>query len=152
MKTFVIILFMMILFGGCAQQNAFEKFNLSSTKELSEDSIQSLKMKSGDKIAGIVNVIYLNKVLPNDYKDNEYFYVYYYMKENNATVTFTLNGEPSMLREELPAENEFSYLTSFRAPWSKYYLLGFKKQGNLLKLSINANRAANATMTFVKDK
>ncbi|QOP45687.1 hypothetical protein [Sulfurimonas paralvinellae] len=152
MKTFAIILLITILFNGCAQQNAFEKFDLSATRELSEDSIQSLKITQGDKIIGIVNAIYLNKVLPNEYKDNEYFYVYYYMKEGDMNVSFTLNGEPSMLREELPAQNEFSNLTSFLAPWSKYYLLGFKKQGNVLKLSINTNVAANATLEFVKDK
>ncbi|HFB53525.1 MAG TPA: hypothetical protein ENJ67_02220 [Sulfurimonas autotrophica] len=152
MKTFLIILSLTVLFGACAKQNAFDKFELSATKELSEDNIQSLKIKQGDKVAGIVNVIYLNKVLPDLYKDNEYFYVYYYMKDKNATVHFELNGEPSLLREELPSKNEFSYLTSFEAPWSKYYLLGFKKQGNVLKLSINSDTAASATVTFVKDK
>ena len=152
MKTFLIILFIGLFWGGCAKQNAFDKFGLSATNELSEDNIQSLKIKQGDKVAGIINVIYLNKVLPDLYKDNEYFYVYYYMKDKNASVQFQLNGEPSLLREELPSQNEFSYLTSFEAPWSKYYLLGFKKQGNVLKLSINSATAANATVTFVKDK
>ena len=152
MKTFLIILSLTVLFDACAKQNAFDKFELSATKELSEDNIQSLKIKQGDKVAGIVNVIYLHKVLPDLYKDNEYFYVYYYMKDKNATVHFELNGEPSLLREELPSKNEFSYLTSFEAPWSKYYLLGFKKQGNVLKLSINSDTAASATVTFVKDK
>ncbi|MBA1432452.1 MAG: hypothetical protein FAF04_02385 [Epsilonproteobacteria bacterium] len=152
MKTFLIILFLTLLLNNCADKNAFDNFNLSATKELSEDSIESLKIKQGDKIAGLVNVIYLNKVLPKRYKENEYFYVYYYMKDKNATVSFTLNGEPSLLREELPAQNEFSYLTSFSAPWSKYYLVGFKKQGNVLKLRINSNSAASATVEFVKDK
>ena len=152
MKTFLIILFLGLLFNGCAKKNAFEKFNLSATKELSEDNIQSLKIKQGNKVAGIINIIYLNKVFPDLYKENEYFYVYYYMKDKNATVHFELNGEPSLLREELPVQNEFTYLTSFEAPWSKYYLLGFKKQGNVLKLSIHSNTAASATVEFVKDK
>ena len=152
MKTFLIILSLTVLFGGCAQQNAFEKFELTATKERSEDNIQSFKIKRGEEVAGIFNVVYLNKVLPNLYKENEYFYVYYYMKDKNATVHFELNGEPSLLREELPVQNEFTYLTSFEAPWSKYYLLGFKKQENVLKLSIYSNTAASATVEFVKDK
>ena len=152
MKTFVIMFFLTLLLNNCADKNAFDNFNLSPTKELSEDSIQSLKIKRGNEIAGIVNVIYLNKVLPKLYKKNEYFYVYYYIKDKNATVNFTLNGEASLLREELPAQNRFSSLTSFSAPWSKYYLVGFKKQGNVLKLRINSSSKASAAVEFIKDK
>jgi len=152
MKTFLIIFFLILLLDNCSDKNAFDNFNLSKAKELSEDSIQTLKIKQGNKIAGIVNVIYLNKVLPKLYKENEYFYIYYYMKDQNATVNFTLNEKPSLLLEELPARNKFSYLTSFSAPWSKYYLVGFKKQGNILKLQMSSNNAANVTVKFVKDK
>jgi len=109
-------------------------------------------MKKGDKVDGIVNVIYLNKVLPDIYKGNEYFYVYYYVKDKNASVNFTLNNKTSMLREELPPENDFSYLTSFSAPWSKYYLLGFAKQGNTLQLKASSSQGASATLKFIKDK
>ena len=152
MKTFGIILLLTILFSACAQQNAFERFNFSKTKELSEDSIQSFKMKKGDKVDGIVNVIYLNKVLPDIYKGNEYFYVYYYVKDKNASVNFTLNNKISMLREELPPKNDFSYLTSFSVPWNKYYLLGFAKQGNTLQLKASSSQGASATLKFIKDK
>jgi hypothetical protein len=152
MKTFLTILLFSILFDGCAQQNAFEKFKLSHVRELSENSIETLKIKNGDKVAGIINVVYLNKVLPKLYKGNEYFYVYYYLGDKNATVSFTLNSKPSLLQEELKPQNEFSYLTSFDAPWSKYYLVGFKKEGNLLNLKIETNKGANATLKFVKDK
>ena len=152
MKTFLIIFFLILLLDNCSDKNAFDNFNLSKAKELSEDSIQTLKIKQGNKIAGIVNVIYLNKVLPKLYKENEYFYIYYYMKDQNATVNFTLNEKPSLLLEELPARNKFSYLTSFSAPWSKYYLVGFQKQGNILKLQMSSNNAANVTVKFVKDK
>jgi hypothetical protein len=152
MKTFLTILLFITLFNGCAQQNAFEKFKLTHTEELSENSIETLKIKNGTKIAGIVNVVYLNKVLPKLYKNNEYFYVYYYVKDKNTTVTFTLNNNPSLLREKLKAHNEFSYLTSFEAPWSKYYLLGFKKEGNNLNLKIQTSKGASATLQFIKDK
>ncbi len=152
MKTFGIILLLTILFSACAQQNAFERFNLSKTKELSEDTIQSFKIKNGEKVDGIVNVVYLNKVLPNTYKKNEYFYVYYYVKDKNASVNFKLNAEASMLREKLSPENDFSYLTSFSAPWSKYYLLGFPQQGNTLNFKITTSTGASATLKFIKDK
>ncbi|MEN4053243.1 hypothetical protein [Sulfurimonas sp. NWX79] len=152
MRTFLATVLFILLFIGCAQKNAFEKFHFTSVKELSEDSIQTLKIKKGTKVEGVINVIHLNKVLPEMYNQNEYFYVYYYIKDKNDTVTFTLNGKPSLLQEELESENEFSYLTSFTAPWSKYCLLGFQKEGNVLNLKIETSKAVNATLQFVKDK
>ena len=152
MRTFLLTLLITSLFIGCAQQNAFEKFHFTGVKELSEDSIQTLKIKKATTTQGIITVVYLNKVLPKLYKDNEYFYVYYYIKDKNDTVSFTLNGNPSLLQEELKSENDFSYLTSFTAPWNKYYLLGFQKEGNVLNLKIKTSKAASATLKFVKDK
>ena len=152
MRTSFILILLTILFNACSSHNAFEKFNISKTKELSEDSIQSAKIKKGDSVDGIVSVVYLNKVLPNLYKDNEYFYVYYYIKDKNATSQFLLNGKQSLLREELSANNEFSNLTAFDAPWSKYYLVGFKKEGNVLNFTIQTSKEASATLQFIKDK
>jgi len=154
MKIFLqAILFIILLFlTGCSNRNAFEQFHISPKKELSEENIQTFKIKNGESVDGIVSAIYLNKVLPKLYKENEYFYVYYYIKDKNATVSFLLNGKPSLLKEELPANNEFSNLTSFDAPWSKYYLLGFKKEGNILNFTIKTDKGASATLQFVKDK
>jgi hypothetical protein len=152
MRTFLRSVLFILLFSGCAQQNAFEKFNFTSVKELSEDSIQTLKIKKGTQVEGIINVVYLNKVFPEIYKDNEYFYVYYYIKDKNTTVAFTLNSKPLLLQEELEPQNDFSHLTSFTAPWNKYYLLGFQKEGNVLNFKVETSKAATATLQFIKDK
>ena len=152
MRTFLANILFILLLSGCAQQNAFEKFNFTSVKELSEDSIKTLKIQNGTKVEGIINVVYLNKVFPDTYKGNEYFYVYYYVKDKNTTVTFTLNSKSALLKEEFEPQNDFSHLTSFSAPWNKYYLLGFSKEGNVLNLKVETSKAASATLKFVKDK
>ncbi len=152
MRTSLVTALFLLLFIGCAQKNAFEKFHFSSVKELSEENIQTLKIKKGTKAEGFINAIYLNKVLPKIYNQNEYFYIYYYIKDKNDTVTFTLNGKPSLLQEVLEPKNKFSYLTSFTAPWSKYRLFEFQKEGNALNLKVETSKEANATLRFVKDK
>ncbi len=153
MRTFLITIQFILLLSGCAQQNAFERFNFSSVKELSEDSIQTVKIKNNtSEVEGIITVVYLNKVLPELYNKHEYFYIYYYIKDKNSSVTFTLNGKSSLLQEELKPENEFSYLTSFSAPWSKYYLVGFEKEGNILNFKVETSKQGSATLKFVKDK
>jgi len=154
MKIFLpLLLILSLILGGCTRRhNAFERFNISAKKELTEESIQTVKIKKGTTTNGILNVVYLNKVFPDLYKDNEYFYVYYYLKDKNETVSLFLNNKPSLLLEELPADNNFSKLTSFDAPWSKYYLVGFKKEGNILNFTLQTNKAASATLQFIKDK
>ena len=153
MKIFLpLLLILSLLLGGCARHNAFERFNLNVKKELTEDSIQTVKIKKGNETDGILNVVYLNKVFPSLYKDHEYFYIYYYLKDKNETVSFFLNNKPSLLLEELPADNNFSKLTSFDASWSKYYLVEFQKEGNILNLTLKTNKAASATLQFIKDK
>jgi len=152
MKIFIPILLSILLYSGCAQRNAFDDFALSQTREKSEDVIQTVKIKKADRVDGILTVVYLNKVLPKLYKNNEYFYVYYYLKDNNETLDFSLNNNPSMLREKLDSDNDFSYLTLFDAKWSRYNLIGFKKEGNVLNLKVKTSKGATASLQFIKDK
>jgi len=152
MRTFFIILLFFLLFNGCAQQNAFERFDISKNKEHIEENIQTLKLKKGSEVAGIATVVYLNKVFPQEYKEREYFYIYYYVKDQNAKVHFLLNGKKALSRKLLPADNRFAKLVSFEAPWSKYYLVSFAKEGRVLHFTIQTDTAAKATLQFVKDK
>ncbi len=154
MKIFLssIIGTLFILLTGCAKHNAFKQFHMSATQERNEDNIQTFKIKKDKSIHGIVTVVYLNKVFPKIYKDNEYFYVYYYLKDKDEKASFFLNNRNSLLREKLPKENKFAKLTSFQAPWSNYYLIGFQKEDNILNLTVKTNKAASATLQFIKDK
>jgi len=152
MKTFLLTLISLFFLNGCSSHNAFGEFDLTPAQELSEDNIQTVKIKDSKKVHGILSVVYLNKVFPERYKNAEYFYVYYYLRDANESVTFELNSKPSLLKEALPPKNKFSTLTSFEAPWSKYYLLRFKKEGNVLNFKVTTDKAANATLQFIKDK
>jgi hypothetical protein len=152
MKTFFTNLIFITIFSGCSTNNAFERFNLSKAKELSENSLQSSKIKNEHDINGIVTVIYLNKVFPKLYKDNEYFYIYYYIKSDN-NISFFLNNESAVIARELEPSNKFSFLTSVKMPWQKYYLVEFKKQQqDSLKLNVINGEFKSDTLTFKKDE
>jgi hypothetical protein len=153
MKTLTTFLILLTIFSGCSSQSAFDKFHFSKTRELSEDSIISQKLLNQNRVEGIVTTIYLNKVLPDRYNDKEYFYIYMYDKEKATQVDFLLNGKKAASIEELPAQNQFTYLTSFEANWSQYYLVSFEKDGsNKLKLEVVTDKGAKAAFVFVKDK
>lgn len=154
MKFLLIILLFLLTFSGCAQKSAFERFQLTKSQELAEDSIQSSKIVNGkNEVVGVVTAVYLNKVNPKRYKNNEYFYVYLYAKNKNAVIDFTLNQKPALLQEALPNINEFTALTAFTSKWNKYYLIGFaeEKEQNVLQLNINID-ASHTTLTFKKDQ
>ena len=154
MKKLVITLSVVALFicTGCADRNAFKEFHISKRQELSEDTILTVKLNDQKETAGIVTVVYLNKIYPKKYHDKEYFYIYYYLKEKSSKLIFLLNNKKPLEVDELPRQNPFATLTSFNAPWSKYKLVAFQKEGNILKLKIKTAKAAEATLTFIKDK
>jgi hypothetical protein len=142
MKFLLPILLLMIISSGCAQKNAFKRFQLSDTQELAEDNLQSSKiMNEKAEVIGVVTAVYLNKINPKLYNDYEYFYIYLYAKEKNDAIRFSLNGIPSLLQEELPAQNEFTTLTAFNSKWNKYYLVGFAKQQGTLNLKIQIEKS-----------
>ena len=152
MKTFFIFLVFSILFAGCSNKNAFSRFNMSETQELGADSILNSKIKMGEETNGIVSVVYLNKVSPQTYKQDEYFYVYSYLKDKNATPSFFLNKQEATSVEELPSSNQFTHLTSIDTKWNKYYLIRFAKQGDILKFVLESGQSSSDPLVFEKDE
>jgi hypothetical protein len=152
MRTFLITSLFIMLFAGCTHQNAFTRFHISQKEERTEESIQTVKITLNGESVGLATVVYLNKVMPKIYYDKEYFYLYYYLKDKEAKIEFLLNNKRALDVKELPSKNRFSNLTSFNASWSQYRLVVFKKAGNVLKFTIKTDKAAKATLEFVKDK
>lgn len=148
MKILLPILLLSMIFLGCSQKNAFERFHLSSYQELAEDNLQSTKVvNKNNEVTAIVTAVYLNRVNPKLYNQYEYFYIYMYSKTKNEKVKFYLNDMPALLQEELPVQNEFTKLTSFHSKWNRYYLVGFTKQQHNLNLKIELGHSA-ATLVF----
>ncbi|WP_321778325.1 hypothetical protein [Sulfurimonas sp.] len=163
MKYTLPIIIFSLLFFGCADKNAFSKFNMQKTQELSAANSQSSKVKTGENIDGIVSAIYLNKVYPNIYTVNEYFYVFLYLKDEkkmynpNSTddikLTIKLNNKLPIKVEELSNENKFSYLASVKNEWQRYYLLAYKKDVNsTLNLALESGLSSSDKLVFQKDE
>ena len=152
MKIFLMFFIFGVIITGCSQKNAFTKFNMSKSQELGADSILSSKVQREDEVDGIVSVVYLNKVSPESFYRDEYFYLYYYVKNKESNVTFLLNDQEATSAEELPTSNKFSYLTSIETKWNKYYLLKFKEQGDVLKLIFKSDDFVSNPLVFEKDE
>jgi len=152
MKTFLIILVFLTTITGCSSNNAFYQFKLTPSQQVSEDSMQSSKIKNEASVDGIVSIIYLNKVYPNKYKDYEYFYVSLYTKTNNENIKFLLNKEMALHIEELDPTNEFSELTSYSTDWKKYYIVKFKEQKEKISFVLQNEGFISDNLSFEKDE
>lgn len=160
MKFFLILLSIAIINSGCSFKNGFSKFNMTKEQELSAESLQSSKITNSNGVQGIVSAIYLNKVYPKAFYKDEYFFVYYYIKEDkemhnpnffdNKQTMLLLNSKEPIKIKELPSDNQFSDLVSVRNKWSKYYLVAFKESGNILNLVIKSQNSSSNTLTYVK--
>ena len=140
-----------ITINGCSSNNAFKNFNLDKKQELSINSLQSSKVKDSEKIDGIVSVIYLNKIYPKLFNDNEYFFVYFYLKTDN-NLQYKLNGALPLKIKKLNQNNRFADLIDVKNNWNSYYLITFKKQDkNELKFIFENYPFVSDLLVFQKD-
>ena len=153
MKTFLTALFFLLLLGGCAEKNAFSRFDINEKQEIALNALQSSKIQDENSVNGVVTVVYLNQVEPEKFKNSEVFYVFMYLKDNSMPVNFILNDEaPIFSVKELTQYNEFTYLTATDTPWNKYFLVTFAKQGDILKFKVKNDKYSSQEMVFEKDE
>ncbi len=161
MKSFFIFLTFLLLFVGCAEKNAFSKFDMLPDQELSADNLQSSKVKTGENIDGIVSVVYLNKVYPHIYNVNEYFYVYLYLKDekemynpntlDKIELTMKLNGELPIKIKKLSNKNKFSHLVSIDSEWRRYFLVAFQEVNeDKLNLVLESGQSSSDELVYQK--
>jgi len=62
---------------------------MDQNQELSITSLKRIKITNNNKIVGAFNAIYLNKVYPDIYNGNEYFFVYVYLNKIEKQVLKT---------------------------------------------------------------
>lgn len=167
MKFFLTTITLTLLLTACSHQNAFTKFEMDKQEELSVSSSQTSKIKFEDKTEGVFSAIYLNEVDPASFNDNEYFYIYLYLKDkeemgglkfNDAIRTsLKLNGQLPIEIKQLSSENQFSHLTSVNNEWYKYYLVTFKqevveKNTKKLNLVFELGKLSSEVFTYKKKK
>jgi len=151
MKIFLTINILLLLLSACSYNNAFSRFDISQERAKSEESLISSKIYDKNNIIGVINVVYLNTVDPEKYKDGEYFYIYLYAKKSEARISFTLNDTNASSMQELEANNDFTILTDSNVSWQKYYLVRFEQQGSSLKLIANIANLSSDAIMFSKD-
>ncbi|MBW6487579.1 hypothetical protein [Sulfurimonas sp.] len=162
MKTFFIFLTFLILFTGCSNKNAFFGFEMDKTQELCASSLQSSKIMSKEgEVSGVFSAVYLNEVYPKAFYGEEYFFVFFYTKENrelydsknptDADLMIKLNSELPVKIEKLPQENQFSHLADIKNDWNHYYLIAFKKSGTLNLVLENGN-SSSAVLKYKKEE
>lgn len=162
MKYFFLLTTFVLLFSGCSHNNAFSKFNMTKEQELSISSLQSSKIKLGEKVDGVFSAIYLNEVYPDAFNQNEYFYIYVYLKDkkkmynpnslDDIELVLKLNGKTPIKVKQLPNENQFSHLTSTKSKWNRYYLVAFKELGKKLNLVLESGQSSSAVLKYQKDE
>lgn len=162
MKTFIIFLTFLILFTGCSKKNAFFGFEMDKTQELCASGMQSSKIISKDgEVSGVFSAIYLNEIYPHAFYGDEYFFVFFYTKEEkelydskNHTETdlvLKLNNKLPIKTEKLPQENQFSHLADIKNDWNHYYLVAFKKS-DVLNLILQNGKSSSAVLKYKKEE
>jgi len=152
----------LVFLTGCSSKNAFSSFDLSKEQELSVSSLLSSKIKSENgEINGVVSAIYLNEIYPESYHNNEYFFVYVYLKNNkqlsnpaefdDLELSLKLNNENAIKIKQLSNENRFSDLAFIKSDWNKYYLVAFEKQNkSKINLVLESGQFSSGQLSYQK--
>ncbi|WP_304543761.1 hypothetical protein [Sulfurimonas microaerophilic] len=154
MKIIVSSLIVISLFTSCVDKNGFDNFNFTPAQEQWENNQINSRINDDKELQGTVTAVYLNKVMPNLYKEGEYFYISLYLKDDSQEVSFTLNDQPSIYQEKLPNNDEFKKFTNSTNKWNKYYLVGFLEQKGVdtLSLEVKNDKVFSNKMAFKKDE
>ncbi len=163
MNFLYIFLALGLFFTGCADKNAFSKFNIETKQELALSVLQSAKIKSSDGIEGVFSAVYLNRVYPESFNQNEYFYIYLYTKEKremfnpnlleDIDLSVRLNGKLPVKIKELPHNNRFLYLASIRSEWQRYFLVAFEEESGVeLNLRLQTSDSSSDILIYQKDE
>lgn len=154
MKIVLSLLTIISLFTACVDKNGFDNFHFTPEQEQWHNNEISSKIQDQTGFQGAISAVYLNKVMPTLYKGGEYFYVTLYLKDATQKISFTLNDQLSIFKEELPSNNEFKTFTNDANKWTKYYIVGFMEQKGIDTLSLEAknNGISSSKMIFKKDE
>jgi hypothetical protein len=164
MKHILMSVAILVFLSACSGKNAFSLFDLDEEQELSVASLLSSKLKSKDgKVYGIVSAIYLNDIYPEAYHNDEYFFMYVYLKEkedlhnpkyfDNFELNLKLNGVSPLKIEQLPYKNQFFKLTFIKSDWNQYYIVAFKKQNkDMLNLVLKNAQSSSDSLKYQKNK
>ncbi|SFV49826.1 hypothetical protein MNB_SM-7-1449 [hydrothermal vent metagenome] len=153
---YLLIVFLTVFLGlsGCAQKDAFSRFEFVKDEELSFDNVMFSKLTANNhKVYAAVAALHLNEVYPKRY-NHEKFYIILFAKNRKylTNLKFTLNDKAALKLEKLPAQNEFSHLLRIENEWSNYYLVEFPSQEDKkLTLKISLANKAEAKLVFNRE-
>ncbi|MFT7859591.1 MAG: hypothetical protein ABXS93_01515 [Sulfurimonas sp.] len=154
MKTVLTLITTLTFLTGCVDKNGFDNFNFTPKQEHWENNQVTTKIESETQIDGTISAVYLNKVMPELYKNGEYFYVSLYLKDESVKLSFSLNAQNSLLQEKLKNNEEFQQFDKNTNRWNSYYIVGFAEQKDVESLRLEA-KGVNLTsgkMIFKKDE
>ncbi|WP_428737856.1 hypothetical protein [Sulfurimonas sp.] len=154
MKIVLTLLIFITFFTACVDKNGFDNFHFSLEQEQWENNFISSKIEDKIGFQGTISAVYLNKVFPQKYKENEYFYIALYLKGGKQLLLYTLNSNNSLSVQELTNNNEFQNFMHSSNKWNRYFLVEFAEQKDIDVLSFEAKNEtlSSSTMIFKKDE
>jgi hypothetical protein len=163
MQFFLVTLLVLIMNQGCSDKtNAFDMFKMDAAHEKAMSYTRSASVVRSFETETVISTIYLNKVLPKEYHDSEYFFVALYLKNDKRLYykdgmkvpdySFKMNSKSYQSIELLEKNSKLRQLMPINNEWNRYYLVKFNKSSdNTLKLILENDQSHQAVLTYQKD-
>ncbi len=159
MRIFLSLLTTLFILTGCSRSTAFDPFKMDDEHERAVTNLRTATIVHDSEVKVIISVIYLNKTMPETYKDEngEYFFVALYQKDNANLMTknlrLTLNNHAPLSIQKIDKEKSLRSFMPIQNEWNNYYLATYLTNANeTLLLTFESDQYGSAVLTYQKDE
>ncbi|MEA3373535.1 MAG: hypothetical protein U9Q62_07585 [Campylobacterota bacterium] len=159
MHIFFIFLTSLFIMTGCSKSTAFDPFKMDDVHERAVNNMRTATIVKNSEAKVIISAIYLNRTMPESYKDEngEYFLVALYQKnDSNLTtesINLTMNAYPPLTIHEVDKEDSLRSLMPINNEWNHYYLATYLvDEKETLSLTFESGLYGLAELTYRKDE
>lgn len=150
------LFFIAILFGGCSNKSAFDHFKLENANERAYANFQSKTVtNSSQKTEIVLSAIYLNQVLPDEYKNGENFLIAIYKDESSELDknSLELNFMKPLSIRDVNDDSNLRDIMPIKSSWNHYYVVTFPTQeSDVLQFIYETYRLEKVLLVFQKDE
>jgi hypothetical protein len=139
--------------SGCSTKTALDAFNMDSRTELAVTHLRTATVVKDSLTTAVISTVYLNRVYPERYNGDEYFFVALYRHDDAAPYDLYLNGDAAPVEiRELSPDEELCVLMPIQSSWNRYYLVRYPHQeAESLTLTLGNGQSGTGALDYQKD-
>lgn len=162
MRTVFPLLSALILLGGCAKTTAYDYFKMDEQHERAVSNLRTETIVKDQVTKAIISSVYLNRVMPESFHDNDTFYIALYLADNGELYNeegeaaegnvLLLNGMHPVAVQNADENMTLRSLMPVKNDWNHYYIVEYPGSDEaILRLTLESDLYGQAHLEYQRD-